>query len=26
VPRLLGPTNNDISAAREIWRFFAEAP
>jgi len=26
VPRLLGPTNHDISAAREIWRFFAEAP
>jgi len=26
VPRLLGPTNHDISAAEEIWRFFAEAP
>lgn len=26
VPRLLGPTNQDISAAREIWRFFADAP
>ena len=26
IPRLLGRTNHDISAAREIWRFFAEAP
>jgi polyhydroxybutyrate depolymerase len=26
LPRLLGPTNHDISAAEEIWRFFAEAP
>lgn len=26
IPRLLGPTNHDISAAQEIWRFFAEAP
>jgi polyhydroxybutyrate depolymerase len=26
LPRLLGPTNHDISAAREIWRFFSEAP
>jgi polyhydroxybutyrate depolymerase len=26
LPRLLGPTNHDIHAAREIWRFFAEAP
>jgi polyhydroxybutyrate depolymerase len=26
IPRLLGPTNHDISAAREVWRFFAEAP
>jgi polyhydroxybutyrate depolymerase len=26
VPRLLGPTNHDISAAEEIWRFFSEAP
>ena len=26
VPRLLGPTNHDISAAAEIWRFFSEAP
>jgi polyhydroxybutyrate depolymerase len=25
VPRLLGPTNHDISAAAEIWRFFEEA-
>jgi polyhydroxybutyrate depolymerase len=26
LPRLLGPTNHDIHAAHEIWRFFAEAP
>jgi polyhydroxybutyrate depolymerase len=26
LPRLLGPTNHDISAAHEIWRFFREAP
>ena len=26
VPRLLGPTNHDISAAHELWRFFSEAP
>jgi polyhydroxybutyrate depolymerase len=26
IPRLLGPTNHDIHAAHEIWRFFAEAP
>jgi polyhydroxybutyrate depolymerase len=26
IPRLFGPTNHDISAAHEIWRFFAEAP
>jgi polyhydroxybutyrate depolymerase len=26
LPRLLGPTNHDISAAEEIWRFFSEAP
>jgi polyhydroxybutyrate depolymerase len=26
LPRLLGPTNHDIHAAEEIWRFFAEAP
>jgi polyhydroxybutyrate depolymerase len=26
LPRLLGPTNHDISAADEIWRFFGEAP
>jgi polyhydroxybutyrate depolymerase len=26
LPRLLGPTNHDISAAEEIWRFFRESP
>jgi len=26
IPRIFGPTNHDISAAHEIWRFFAEAP
>jgi polyhydroxybutyrate depolymerase len=26
IPRLFGPTNHDIHAAHEIWRFFAEAP
>ena len=26
LPRLLGPTNHDISAAGEIWTFFASAP
>jgi polyhydroxybutyrate depolymerase len=26
IPRLFGPTNHDISAAHEMWRFFAEAP
>jgi polyhydroxybutyrate depolymerase len=26
LPRLLGPTNHDISAAEEIWRFFEESP
>lgn len=26
LPRLIGPTNHDISAAREIWSFFSEAP
>jgi polyhydroxybutyrate depolymerase len=26
IPRFFGPTNHDISAAHEIWRFFAEAP
>jgi polyhydroxybutyrate depolymerase len=26
IPRLFGPTNHDIHAAQEIWRFFAEAP
>lgn len=26
IPRLLGPTNHDISAAEEIWRFFASSP
>ena len=26
LPRLLGPSNRDIRAAAEIWRFFAEAP
>jgi polyhydroxybutyrate depolymerase len=26
LPRLLGHTNHDISAAHEIWRFFSEAP
>ena len=26
IPRLFGPTNHDISAAREIWRFFSQAP
>jgi polyhydroxybutyrate depolymerase len=26
IPRLLGPTNHDISAAEEIWRFFEAAP
>jgi len=26
VPRLLGSTNHDISAAQEIWRFFAASP
>jgi polyhydroxybutyrate depolymerase len=26
IPRLFGPTNHDISAADEMWRFFAEAP
>jgi polyhydroxybutyrate depolymerase len=26
LPRLLGPTNHDISAAEEIWKFFAAAP
>ncbi len=24
IPRLFGPTNHDISAAHEIWRFFQE--
>jgi polyhydroxybutyrate depolymerase len=26
IPRLFGPTNHDIHAAHEIWRFFAAAP
>jgi polyhydroxybutyrate depolymerase len=26
LPRLLGPTNHDINAAEEIWKFFANAP
>jgi polyhydroxybutyrate depolymerase len=26
VPRLLGPTNHDIRAAEEIWRFFRDSP
>jgi polyhydroxybutyrate depolymerase len=26
LPRLLGPTNHDVHAAHEIWRFFAGAP
>jgi polyhydroxybutyrate depolymerase len=26
LPRLLGPSNHDIHAAHEIWRFFAAAP
>jgi len=26
MPRLLGPTNGDLVAAREIWRFFESAP
>lgn len=26
LPRLLGPSNQDISAAREIWGFFADLP
>ncbi len=26
IPRIFGPTNHDISAAGEIWKFFAAAP
>jgi len=26
IPRLFGRTNHDISAAKEIWSFFAESP
>ena len=26
IPRIFGPTNHDISAAGEIWRFFRDAP
>jgi polyhydroxybutyrate depolymerase len=26
LPRVLGPTNHDVHAAHEIWRFFAAAP
>jgi polyhydroxybutyrate depolymerase len=26
LPRVLGPTNHDIRAAEEIWRFFAASP
>jgi polyhydroxybutyrate depolymerase len=26
LPRILGPTNHDISAAEEIWNFFTTAP
>jgi polyhydroxybutyrate depolymerase len=26
IPRIFGPTNHDISAAEEIWRFFRQSP